>query len=84
MSKDYKFYEITYLDNDNKTGIAKFIRNVKKPQVDKTFSTQPINTSDRVICMYMTHNDESCVPTDGTFGDTVAVYHGVCLGLHEE
>lgn len=65
LSKDYKFYEIVYLDDVNHTGIAKFIKYARRPQVDRSFSLNPIDANDRVICMYMTHNDESYVPTDG-------------------
>ena len=35
LSKDYKYYEIVYLNEDNHTGVAKFIKYMKKPQVDK-------------------------------------------------
>jgi len=65
LSKDYNFYEIVYIDTNTKTALAKFIRKVERPNVEKSFGITPINTQDRVICMYMTHNDESYVPTDG-------------------
>jgi len=65
LSKDFKFYEIVYIDNDNKTGIAKFIREVKPPNVKKSYLPTPIKIEDRTICMYMTHNDESYIPSDG-------------------
>lgn len=65
LSKDFKFYEVTYVDKDNRTGIAKFIKNVKKPNIEKSFSIKPVSDRERKIAMYMTHNDESYVPTDG-------------------
>jgi len=65
LSKDYKFYEIVYLDNENKSGIAKYLRDVTPPKISKSLLPTPIKVEDRVICMYMTHNDESYVPTDG-------------------
>lgn len=65
LSKDYKFYEIVYLDNDNKTGIAKFIKEVTPPKVSKSKLPTLIKVEERKICMYMTHNDESYVPSDG-------------------
>lgn len=65
MTKDYKFYEIVYLDHDNKTGIAKFIRFVTPPKISKSYLPAPIKVEDRTICMYMTHNDESYLPSDG-------------------
>jgi len=65
LSKDYKFYEIVYLDNDAHTGIAKFIKNVTPPNVKKSYLPTPIKIEDRTICMYMTHNDESYVLSDG-------------------
>lgn len=65
LSKDYKFYEIVYLDKENHRGIAKFIREVKPPNVEKSLYPTPIKVENRTICMYMTHNDESYVPTDG-------------------
>ena len=65
LSKDYKFYEIVYINDDNKTGIAKFIKNIEKPKIEYSIFPAPIKIEERKICMYMTHNDESYVPTDG-------------------
>lgn len=65
LSKDYKFYEIVYIDNENKVALAKFVKDVEKPNVSKSNLPRPIEIEKRVICMYMTHNDESYVPTDG-------------------
>lgn len=65
LSKDFKFYEIVYLDDENKMGIAKFIREVTPPKITKSNLPVPIKVEDRTICMYMTHNDESYVLSDG-------------------
>ena len=65
MSKDFKYYEVIFVDDENMMGIAKFVRDVAKPNVDISYSPKPINAESRVICMYMSHNDESYVPTDG-------------------
>ncbi len=65
MSKDFKFYEIVYVDYDNKKALAKFVKNVEIPNVGISYAPKPISTTDRKICMYMTHNDESYLPSDG-------------------
>lgn len=65
LSGDYKYYEVVYVNEDNKTGLAKFVRNVKTPEIKFSKGPIPIKLERRVICMYMTHNDESYVPTDG-------------------
>lgn len=65
LSNDSKYYEVVYIDKDNKTGLAKFVRDVSIPKVDISNGPIPIKIERRVICMYMTHNDESYVPSDG-------------------
>jgi len=65
MSPEKKYYEVIYVNEDTKMGIAKFIRQVKLPNVDFSHTPKPINIERRVVCMYMSHNDESYVPTDG-------------------
>lgn len=65
MSNDFKYYEIIYLDKESHKGIAKFVRNVEKPKIEKSYLPAPIKIEKRTICMYMTHNDESYVPSDG-------------------
>lgn len=65
MSKDYKYYEISYVDDDKLYAIAKYVRTIERPKVDIDFHPTKINIDERKICMYMTHNDESYVPTDG-------------------
>lgn len=65
LDSDYKFYEITYIDNDNKYAIAKFITQKTPPQITKSLLPKRIKVQDKTICMYMTHNDESYVTGDG-------------------
>lgn len=65
LSDDYKYYEITYIDSANKYAIAKFITQKIPPLVKRSYEPKKIKVEDRKICMYMTHNDESYVPTDG-------------------
>lgn len=65
LSKDFKFYEIVYLDSVGKIGLAKFVRQVTPPKVNKSFVAKPVKAETRKIAMYMTHNDESYVLSDG-------------------
>lgn len=65
LASDYKFYEITYVDTNNKYAIAKFIEQKNPPQVSKSHLPKKIKVTDKKICMYMTHNDESYVSGDG-------------------
>ena len=65
LDSDYKFYEITYIDNNNKYAIAKFITQKTPPQISKSLLPKRIKVQDKTICMYMTHNDESYVTGDG-------------------
>lgn len=65
LASDYKYYEITYIDRDNKYAIAKFVTQKNPPSVNWSRGARTIRIQDRTICMYMTHNDESYVPTDG-------------------
>lgn len=65
LAKDQKYYEVVYLDEELYRGIAKFVRYVKLPSVDVSFEPRTIKIEDRTICMYMSHNDESYLPSDG-------------------
>ena len=65
LSKDYKFYEVVYVDDDSYKGIAKFIKQMNKPKVDVSKSPRLISIQDKSIAMYSTHNDESYLPSDG-------------------
>ena len=65
LTKDFNKYEIIYIDEMNKIGKAKFLEKVKKPNINNTFALRNISEVNPVICLYMTHNDESYLPTDG-------------------
>jgi len=65
LSEDYKYYEVVFVDQDSKKGIAKFIEEKTRPNVGFSKYPKPIKIEDRVICLYMTHNDESYLPSDG-------------------
>lgn len=65
LASDYKYYEVTYIDDDNHYAIAKFVTQKSPPNVFRGAKSRNIKVEDRTICMYMTHNDESYVPTDG-------------------
>ena len=65
MSPDRKYYEIVYVDEDLCYGIAKFVKKVELPNVTISYNPRPIKTEKRVICLYMSHNDECYLPTDG-------------------
>jgi len=66
LTKDFKKYVVESIDENNQTGIARFIGVVEKPRVD--FSTKPsfITQKGNTIALYCTHNDESYVTGDGT------------------
>ncbi len=66
ISREYKKYKVIELNKDLMQGKAKFLYVVDKPKVDIDYNAKPIATGDKKICLYMTHNDESYVPTDGT------------------
>ena len=65
LTRDFKKYEIIQLDEVNKIGKAKFVEFVEKPKLDKSYSPSNISELKPVICLYMTHNDESYLPTEG-------------------
>ncbi len=60
-----KFYEIVYVDHDNKSGIAKFVGFKKIPDAHIETNVKPIAIDGKRIAMYMTHNDESFITGDG-------------------
>ncbi len=87
ITNEYAKYEIVELYEDRHIGIANFIGVVDRPDVKISDKANPIYTPmKKVICMYMTHNDESYVPTDGVdsvYGaggvHDVAKYFADCL-----
>lgn len=65
ISKDFKMYEIVSINPQNHTAIAKFVRFLDKPNVSVNPNPNQISATDRTICLYLTHNDESFTPSDG-------------------
>ncbi len=65
ISKDFKMYEIVSTNPQNHTAIAKFVRFLDKPNVSVNPNPNQISATDRTICLYLTHNDESFTPSDG-------------------
>lgn len=66
LSKEFKKYVVEAIDENNQTGIARFIGVIKKPNID--FSTKPnfVSNEENSLALYCTHNDESYVTGDGT------------------
>ena len=61
-------YEIYFVDEEEQTGYAEYNGRYEKPEITKKsknlfFSNNSINKS---VGLYMTHNDESYTPSDGT------------------
>lgn len=65
ISKNFKMYEIVSVNSNNKTAVAVFIKDLKRPEINVNPNPSQISATDKKICLYMTHNDESYVPTDG-------------------
>ncbi len=66
LNKDFHKYEVVSINHKLKIGRAKFVGVVEKPKVDISYTPKQISVNDPKICLYMSHNDESYVPTDGT------------------
>ena len=64
LTRDFVKYKIVSVDSSNGVAIAKYVEKVEKPKVDIGFSSRPISAEKPVVALYMTHNDESYVPTD--------------------
>jgi stage II sporulation protein P len=67
-STENKMYEVVEVDRDGKKAYAKFIEDVKMPEIDEIFVTETMQTArrERQVALYFSHNAESYVPTDGT------------------
>ena len=73
ISADNKLYEIIDVDDKTKTGVAKFIENVKMPKynVKSKYATSNLQTAkaessrNKIVGVYHTHNDESYYNNDG-------------------
>ena len=68
LSHDNKYYEISSVDDANKTAIAKFIRDEELPKIEvkKTESNKTASAaSTKKVGVYHTHNDECYFTPDG-------------------
>lgn len=65
LSYDFKLYKIVSVDRATRTAQATFVRQEKKPEVRRSKAPSQITTPQKTIGMYITHNDESYIPTDG-------------------
>ena len=66
IANDFKKYEIVEVDDIRLIGTARFVKQLEKPFVTKNPFEKINVVTDKKIGMYMTHNDESYVPTDKT------------------
>lgn len=67
IGEDLNKYEIIKLNNNFKTGVARFVEKVVLPKVKFSPQPAPINAAGKVIGLYCTHNDESYLPSDGYY-----------------
>ena len=65
ISKSFDMYEIVEVNDKTNRAIAKFIRKLDRPNVKISSNPSQISVANKNICLYLTHNDESFVPTDG-------------------
>jgi len=66
ITKDFKEYEVVEIDITSKIAKAKFIGEIKKPNIKKNKNSFSANSlPNKKIGLYMTHNDESYVIGDG-------------------
>lgn len=66
ISKDFRLYKIVEIDSQKKIATAQFEKMLKKPEISVNPHKQKIETGiNKKICLYLTHNDESYVPSDG-------------------
>lgn len=68
INKDLKEYEVIFVDHENYFAYANYNGKYQNPKVNKkskglNFSNK---TEEKSVGLYMTHNDESYVPTDNT------------------
>ena len=67
MGKDFVKYIVTEIDEYTKTGFAEEYMVMDKPKVDMNnrIRFKNVNQPKGTVCIYMTHNDESYLPSDG-------------------
>lgn len=68
ITRDFNEYEIILIENHR--GVAKLVRKIEPPTIRRERFIRNDRMAERgalskKICLYMTHNDESYVPTDG-------------------
>jgi stage II sporulation protein P len=67
ISYDNKRYKIIEVDNNKKTCKAKYIEDVTMPNMNlNTDLVTNLMQPEKRAALYITHNDESYIPTDGT------------------
>lgn len=67
INKSYQKYEVVYLNETNKTGVARFVEQLTKPKVKISPTPSPISAGEKNIGLYCSHNDESYLPTEGYY-----------------
>lgn len=65
MTRNFEKYIVVSVDENYMIGVAKFVGLVEKPAIDFSLLPAPISDKVKKIALYMTHNAESYVPTDG-------------------
>ena len=65
ISKQFKMYKIYQIDFNEKKAYAKFVKDIKKPNVSINPYPSQVSSTNKKIGLYCTHNDESYTPTDG-------------------
>lgn len=68
LSSDNKMYEVVEVDAEQYKAYARFVEDVKLPEVDEIFVQQTFSVAqdNRKVALYCTHSAESYVPTDGS------------------
>lgn len=61
LTSDYIEYKITSIEGQN--AYASVVKKILRPAI--RLSSTSTNSNDKKICLYMTHNDESYLPSDG-------------------
>lgn len=64
LTRNFEKYKIILVDEEGNVAVAEFLGCVEKPKVDFGFSSRYISADKPLVALYMTHNDESYVPTD--------------------
>lgn len=65
ISKNFKQYEVVEINHKEFVAYAKFVKDIKRPNVTINPYPTQIGTTNKKIGLYLTHNDESYTPTDG-------------------